>query len=356
MLAPEPAVGRHGDDERAPRGRPRAAARPAPARRRAGARSRRWRTAGRSARPRRAAPRSTPSRTPSRPRRWQNSTACAREVHALGGPEAAELHHVAAGAAAGVEDARRAPADRPGGSAPRSRAGASGTTSGGPPCRSAPGRSSPPWDAASLARTPAAAVPVHGAASPAPRRSAEYPRPPPPPWRSARRIATRLPFTAPDTRASTQRLGRDHRAGRRARRGAPRQPPRAPRRGRWPGARAPDAGRGGASTRCCRWSWSARGCCPGRTLSSSDGLWSVPPWTRIKPADVRPLGANFELADAVAVFQPFFQYTRAVAARRAALEPPPDGRAAVPGRRAVGGVLALQLRRPSCCRSGSRWP
>jgi hypothetical protein len=48
----------------------------------------------------------------------------------------------------------------------------------------------------------------------------------------------------------------------------------------------------------------------GRTLSSSDGLWSVAPWANLRPAGVRPLGSNFEMADAVAVFQPFFQFAR----------------------------------------------
>ena len=60
VLAPEPGVGRHRDDQRGARARPPAAARSAPGRRRAGARSRRWRTSGRSARPRRAAARSGP--------------------------------------------------------------------------------------------------------------------------------------------------------------------------------------------------------------------------------------------------------------------------------------------------------
>jgi MYXO-CTERM domain-containing protein len=52
------------------------------------------------------------------------------------------------------------------------------------------------------------------------------------------------------------------------------------------------------------------GLLPGRTLSSSDGLWSATPWTASKPDGVRLYGSNFELADAVAVFQPFFEYTR----------------------------------------------
>jgi hypothetical protein len=55
-----------------------------------------------------------------------------------------------------------------------------------------------------------------------------------------------------------------------------------------------------------------QGLLPGRTLSSSDGLYTVPPWTAYRPADVRPYGTNFELADSVAVFQPFFAYTKGV--------------------------------------------
>jgi hypothetical protein len=53
-----------------------------------------------------------------------------------------------------------------------------------------------------------------------------------------------------------------------------------------------------------------QGLAPGRTLSSSDRLWDMTPWTAEKPAGVRHLGSNYELADAVAVFQPMFQYTR----------------------------------------------
>ena len=50
---------------------------------------------------------------------------------------------------------------------------------------------------------------------------------------------------------------------------------------------------------------------PGWTLSSSDGLWTATPWMAFKPDDVRLYGSNYELADAVAVFQPFFEFTRA---------------------------------------------
>jgi hypothetical protein len=53
-----------------------------------------------------------------------------------------------------------------------------------------------------------------------------------------------------------------------------------------------------------------QGLLPGRTLSPSDSLWSAAPWTEAKPADVPPLGSNFELADASEVFIPFARWTR----------------------------------------------
>ena len=53
-----------------------------------------------------------------------------------------------------------------------------------------------------------------------------------------------------------------------------------------------------------------QGLLPGRTLSSSDMLYSTAPWTSSVPDGVRWGGANFELADAVSVFQPFFEHTR----------------------------------------------
>ena len=55
-----------------------------------------------------------------------------------------------------------------------------------------------------------------------------------------------------------------------------------------------------------------QGLLPGRTLSSSDYLWSVVPWGSSRPSDVAPLGSNFEPADAVVVFQPYFEYSKAV--------------------------------------------
>ncbi len=64
---------------------------------------------------------------------------------------------------------------------------------------------------------------------------------------------------------------------------------------------------------------------------------------------MRPFGSNFELADAVAVFQPFFQYTRDQLPDVPLWNPAPHGRAAVPGQRPVGHLLALHACRPSSC-------
>lgn len=56
-----------------------------------------------------------------------------------------------------------------------------------------------------------------------------------------------------------------------------------------------------------------QGLLPGRTLSNADMLWSSAPWTASTPEGVRFGGANFELADATAVFLPFFEHTKRVA-------------------------------------------
>ena len=55
----------------------------------------------------------------------------------------------------------------------------------------------------------------------------------------------------------------------------------------------------------------APGLAPGRTLSASDLLWSATPWAASRPADVPPLGSNFEQADAVTQFQPPLQAVKA---------------------------------------------
>ncbi len=55
----------------------------------------------------------------------------------------------------------------------------------------------------------------------------------------------------------------------------------------------------------------AQGLEPGRTLSSSDYLWSTAPWQGHAPSGVRLFGANGEDADAVSAFQPFALYARA---------------------------------------------
>jgi len=53
-----------------------------------------------------------------------------------------------------------------------------------------------------------------------------------------------------------------------------------------------------------------QGLVPGRSFSSSDLLYANAPWKADRPAYVEGLGSNFELADAVVVFQPFHQYSR----------------------------------------------
>lgn len=53
-----------------------------------------------------------------------------------------------------------------------------------------------------------------------------------------------------------------------------------------------------------------QGLVPGRSFSSSDLLYANAPWKADRPAYVEGLGSNFELADAVVVFQPFLQYAR----------------------------------------------
>jgi hypothetical protein len=53
-----------------------------------------------------------------------------------------------------------------------------------------------------------------------------------------------------------------------------------------------------------------QGLLPGWTLSPSDSLWSAAPWAAERPADVAPLGSNFELADASEVFIPFGRWSR----------------------------------------------
>ncbi|HEV8152854.1 MAG TPA: YfhO family protein [Solirubrobacteraceae bacterium] len=50
---------------------------------------------------------------------------------------------------------------------------------------------------------------------------------------------------------------------------------------------------------------------PGHTLSASDYLWTSAPWDTIRPADVRLLGSNLDQSDAVLMWQPFMQHTRA---------------------------------------------
>ncbi len=49
---------------------------------------------------------------------------------------------------------------------------------------------------------------------------------------------------------------------------------------------------------------------PGKTLSASDYLWSAAPFESERPANVRPLGSNYELVDSTTQFQPWVQHSR----------------------------------------------
>ena len=48
---------------------------------------------------------------------------------------------------------------------------------------------------------------------------------------------------------------------------------------------------------------------PGKTLSASDYMYSVTPWSDSRPDDVKELGSNFELLDQALQFEPFMRYT-----------------------------------------------
>jgi Bacterial membrane protein YfhO len=52
------------------------------------------------------------------------------------------------------------------------------------------------------------------------------------------------------------------------------------------------------------------GLVPGRTLSSSDYLWTATPWSSSRPAHIPALGANRETVDSVVQFQPALLATR----------------------------------------------
>ena len=49
---------------------------------------------------------------------------------------------------------------------------------------------------------------------------------------------------------------------------------------------------------------------PDKTLSPSDYLYTVAPWTESRPEGVKPLGSNFELIDQTLQFEPFYRYTK----------------------------------------------
>lgn len=49
---------------------------------------------------------------------------------------------------------------------------------------------------------------------------------------------------------------------------------------------------------------------PGKTLSASDYLWSLPPWHEMQPSSVGPLGANWEQLDNTLQYSLYRNYTR----------------------------------------------
>lgn len=53
-----------------------------------------------------------------------------------------------------------------------------------------------------------------------------------------------------------------------------------------------------------------QGLLPGKTMWTSETMFSQPPWTRDRPADVRGFGANHELIDPTTQFEPFLRYSR----------------------------------------------
>ena len=83
---------------------------------------------------------------------------------------------------------------------------------------------------------------------------------------------------------------------------------------------------------------------PGKVFSNSDINWFSAPFEAGKPADLKR-AANLELGDVPAQLQPFTQYAKRPAAGCGAVESAPHVRAAVPGQRAVGDLLALQRAR-----------
>ena len=84
------------------------------------------------------------------------------------------------------------------------------------------------------------------------------------------------------------------------------------------------------------------GLAPGRTLSASDMLRRVAPWDAQVPANIPPFGSNGALFDSVLHVPALPADDAREPARHPALEPVCDGRPALRGQRAVGGVLPLQ--------------
>ncbi len=301
MLAPQPRVGRHRDDQRGARARPPAAARSARGRRRAGARSRRWRTAGRSGRPRRAAPRSAPrARRAGRGAGRTRSPRCERSTPSAGPSVRKSI--------------RLRPVPQP---ASRMRGEAAGWARWIERPDDAPTRPEPP--VAVLHVVVLLVGPVLHRRLQSNAATATGPQVP-------------LVFSAAGAPV--------HALSIRARGGAG--------HGRTPGALLDELADGpSGAVRGARLRGAvARHGRPGAAAGPHavelrralvDGALERP---RSRPTSA-PLGANFELADAVAVFQPFFQFTRAVLPDVPLWNPHIMAGRPVPGRRPVGGLLAV---------------
>ncbi len=107
-------------------------------------------------------------------------------------------------------------------------------------------------------------------------------------------------------------------------------------------ARRADAD-GGADLRVLSILMVGQGLLPGRTLSSSDGLLSQVPWQASKPAERARARAPTSSSPTPRTCSSRCCSTRARSCRDVPLwNPVPHGRTSAAGRRAVGGVLALQ--------------
>ena len=94
---------------------------------------------------------------------------------------------------------------------------------------------------------------------------------------------------------------------------------------------------------------------PGRTLSSTDYLYSQIPWSAEAPAGLHGAVQHRAVRPGVPVHPLARVHALGAAGRRPALESAHGGGPALPGQHAVGRLLARSACRATCCRSGGRW-